>query len=130
MTIHIDYDTAELRLRQAVLEKGTAYVFNNSPDSSPDDYWYFDPETGAPGCIVGHVLAYEGLTIEDLGNNNVSLGISALVGRITDRLTCDPRALTLLGAAQAYQDEAVPWGDAVTEAVNSTARRYPADDVG
>jgi hypothetical protein len=102
-------------LQQAVLVKGDDYV---DPRSSNEEEGclYFE-KSGAPSCIVGHVL-YD-LGIRKLYNN----------GEVSDIIDIDdsdnyfignheftPEAIDALSVAQMTQDHGYSWGKAVAEA--------------
>jgi len=66
---------------------------------------------GEPCCIVGQVLADNGLTIDDVGTYNEGCTVGGLAGG--DLLSLDDRAHDLLRRAQEYQDCGKPWAEAV-----------------
>lgn len=114
MSIDISFDEASSLLDRAVSEKGESYVHRSSIlEFDWLDCAYFNSD-GTPSCLVGHVLAYKGLTLNDLGRYNVGVGIEELVRNGIIKI--DDRTETLLDAAQCGQDTGVPWGMAVADA--------------
>lgn len=109
----ITYEVAKTLLERAVEEKGEDYVFRPRNDNG---YWYFNPEDGTPGCIVGHVLHYKGITVEDIGELNVACG----VGMLKDHgvIEADSQTMDLLENAQTEQDQGETWSNAVKDAVD------------
>jgi hypothetical protein len=77
---------------------------------------YFDPETAAPSCGIGHVLARHGLTYDDLGYLNIETNVENLVDE--EVLSADERTVELLSAFQSFQDVGTPWGKALAGALD------------
>lgn len=115
--VQLSYESAQTLLRRAVMEKGADHRFEPEVPDEADSYYYFHPDTGQPGCIVGHVLAYRGITPEDLADANSGTGFGSLL-RATKVVACDPLARTLLITAQDEQDAGYTWGEAVKIAVD------------
>ena len=114
MTTRIEYAEAVELLQRAVAEKGADYVYD--PDSAnPGSYGcaYFQQD-GTPSCLVGHVIAYKGLTKGLLGVWNGS-DVDLLVER--GFLDLDERAQWLLANAQNLQDNGKSWGEALDGAI-------------
>lgn len=124
--VHLTYDTAVELLKLAVMAKGADYKFAVAEPENANSYYYFEPETGAPGCIVGHVLAYQGLTMADLGDANTATGFQSLV-RAHSVVTCDTYAKVLLENAQEEQDGGATWGRAVDRSIEYVERKKLED---
>lgn len=108
--VSLDYDTALALLERAVAEKGADYAY-------PRSYCvYFEPD-GSPSCIVGHVLAYMGVTRRDVldWNRSPVLTLCSLEVIEADYLT-----QRLLVLTQMHQDSGTPWGEAVAKAKGAT----------
>lgn len=108
--------------KRALDEKGTEYVYHaRGEDSNPCVYF----EGEQPSCLLGHVLAYKGLTAADVASANrnsagiMSLIFTAIVEPENERVT------HALRAAQDYQDEKLNWGYAVELALEELA---PSND--
>jgi hypothetical protein len=110
----LSYEEALDLLNRAIAEKGADYVYQRTADD--DSCAYF--KNGEPSCIVGHVLAYKGVTQEDLPENKNTAIVIAL------RIAQDDRTERLLDSAQSYQDTGTPWGDAVKSALEDTQDNY------
>ena len=87
-------------------------------------YWgdcvYFD-DSGAPSCLVGHVLAAYGYTSSLVEGVPGTQGLSANASRITwvaqrFDLPFSPGAVTVLDEAQYAQDQRYSWGEAYARA--------------
>lgn len=121
MTIEIDYDKAIELLERAVAEKGADYVYASfAKEVSKNDSTclYVDPETGAPSCIVGHVVSYLDSDLlpeisewETEATDDTT--VFSLAGRLEDRLHFTERALATLTLAQQSQDNGITWGRAL-----------------
>ncbi|MDX3260797.1 hypothetical protein PV336_16370 [Streptomyces sp. MI02-2A] len=129
--IEITLDEAKTLLADAVKEKGADYVYQNvdSPHGNPTCA-YFDPTTGAPSCIVGHVIAAKGATRERLDNReqNLYTDVQGLVH--AEIIKVDNETHALLTIAQEKQDRDVSWGEAVKgalEGYEERAREYEGD---
>lgn len=75
---------------------------------------YFTPD-GKPSCIVGHALAIEGLTLDEVGGEN-----TASVETLDEHLQATgrwwgltPGAVEVLAVAQQSQDTGETWGEAL-----------------
>jgi hypothetical protein len=117
--IEVTLDEAKQYLADAVQKKGPKYVYQNVKGTNGHDTCaYFDPETRAPSCIVGHVLASKGLTMDRLHGRerNLYTDVQGLIdGEI---LEVDNETQALLTIAQEKQDEGVPWGESVKDALS------------
>lgn len=103
-------------LKSAVETKGENYVY---PHLSCQ---YFDADDD--GCIVGYVLAQNGMTLEDLRSKcqadegcNSNLSVIGLVQH--EILQVNRATLILLKTAQDNQDNKIPWGVCVERAIES-----------
>lgn len=113
MPVTIEFDEAIALLKRAVEEKGADYQYL-APPASPEKgtngtcVYFYD---GKPSCIVGHVLAYKGMTAEEIGDNNAGSGVYSLsqLGIIeVDEVTRE-----FLVQVQQEQDLGVTWGDSL-----------------
>ena len=132
-TRSVSLNEAEELLERAVTEKGADYVYGKRGGACNYE------RDGAPSCIVGHVLSYLGLTVEQLATldnpdkfyvNECGYPVSADTG-ITDiaqllasELGIDLTfpAAELLQNAQFDQDNGVPWGTAVVLAKDAVGQ--------
>lgn len=117
MTITLDLPTARKALAEIV--KGReAYVYDGQ-DASGKCYYFKD--NGAPSCIIGHLLAKLGVTVEQVrGSDENACAINNLP--ISDLLRRDGFEETdgvttqYLSIAQGWQDHKQPWGEAFAQA--------------
>lgn len=137
---------AELRvlMHRAVAEKGEDYIYPkiDVPESDYDENFapegcvYFDPVTAAPSCLLGHVFAYKGLTLDNMnspafcpcGDCEPESLNAAGIKHVIEQLFPDTReeVADAMFAAQRAQDGGVltgqmssepePWGVAVCKA--------------
>lgn len=111
-------DKAIALLERAVAEKGPDYIYNPNGECACK---YFEPGTQLPGCIVGHVASYLGLTAADLQPFEHNTSDTLFVGNPTG-MTIDPilsggfTVRTLLREAQTVQDDGGSWGAALQAA--------------
>lgn len=142
MTRIINYQEAARLLKEQVQKRGSDYVY--TPVTVLDDEGYveqescvyFNPEDGAPSCIVGYVVADLGLTLDtlvEIATERYNKATSQYLnnGAIADTLTgalmeterldlyFTPSAERLLRRAQANQDAGHSWGWAVQRALDS-----------
>lgn len=54
-----------------IAEENPNYVYK-SPEGDNGDCMYFDPDTKQPSCLIGHALADNGITFDDLKPLNIS----------------------------------------------------------
>jgi hypothetical protein len=114
--VEITLDEAKELLARAVKEKGDNFVYQPIRTSGHPQCAYFTPEDGAPSCLVGHVLAYKGLTHEDLDATNS--GVTEVQDLVEEgHIRVDNETLALLTVAQVEQDQGQTWGRAVEEAL-------------
>lgn len=121
----LTFDQAKALLERAVEEKGKDFRY-----TQPKDEWghgvcvYFDPDTKAPSCLVGHVLSYVGVTADIVESSltNFSTDVDDLYEKGV--LKADGETLMLLTLAQSEQDEGNTWGDALEEALATYADRF------
>ena len=134
---HIGYEDAVLLLKQIVADRGEDWIyppFDACPDCSAavtqhGDYgyycgWHMEEGCryftygGAPACIVGEFIHrtvdlsnYDGINIE-----------GRIASEAIDHLSIevDDRTRRLLAIAQQRQDEGIPWGEALTRAIEAT----------
>lgn len=137
MSMHLSYEDAVLGLKKALAVKGEDYVYEwpqfplaaNEGGGLKQRCAYFTPQ-GAPSCIVGHVMADLGHTVEDLDapdglfekTRNVGTGAIRALKHLG--YTLDYRAVEVLANAQALQDLGRPWGRAVTDAIRAAENSH------
>lgn len=117
--ITLTYEEARALLERAVSGVGEEYVYGRVPDELfPEGACaYFNPATEAPSCIVGHVLAYKGVTYEDARKGRWNIGVNADSLVSSGMIKCDAETRDLLETVQCNQDGGLPWADAVRLAV-------------
>jgi hypothetical protein len=116
----LTYNRAVELLERAVQEKGADYAMPKNEDGGGVvGCVYFDEKTKKPSCLVGHALAYDGFTYEDLGVNN-RRAISCVGPELYDRLA--DRTRRLLVHVQDDQDNGATWGSALEFAKEVTKR--------
>ena len=84
--IELTDEEAVALLQRAVEEKGADYVYEHPTYTDPETNeevedstcFYFDPGAGTPSCIVGHVLAYKGVTMEEIDGDNADTTVDNL----------------------------------------------------
>lgn len=112
--IELTLDQALELLDRAVELKGADYVYPRPALDSPgagNGCFYLHAD--GPGCIVGHVLHWAGLTNEEL--SSIEGAKAGGVGRRVPRLHMDERVGDLLAHVQSEQDTGETWGAAVIE---------------
>jgi hypothetical protein len=112
--IKLTYVDALRLLEKAVADKGSGYVYERIPLADSQVCQYF--HAGQPSCIVGHVLAYEGVTQADLSDGLNRAGVGAL------GIEVDTETMLLLKLAQRFQDAGVAWGETVLRARRTAGR--------
>jgi hypothetical protein len=127
--VEITLDEAKELLGRAVKEKGADFVYQPITDMGRTQCAYFDPSDKAPSCLVGHVLAYKGLTYERLeSTSSVVTEVQELVEE--GHIKVDNETLALLTVAQVEQDQGQTWGRALEEALatyEESAEAYESD---
>lgn len=97
-------------LRKAVALKGEDYVYPTAKGCR-----YADPDTGEPSCLVGYVLA--DLAPEEFARLRArerASRVSPAARRAIPMMIAMPSsAIMALDSAQAEQDRAAPWGQAM-----------------
>lgn len=119
--IELTYDKAVELLERAVAEKGADYVYQRPTNEQgiPRGCAYFHGKE--PGCIIGHVLSYLGLTRGDIGQYNTAYSWHALTHCVGFDVRADERTNKLLQTAQCRQDDGHSWGEAVNIARERTS---------
>lgn len=121
--VELTFDEALDLLKRAVSEKGEDYVHKGKCVYFSE---YDVPgETAPPRCIVGHVLAYKGLTRADLEFTN-DAGLPDTLNSMNGVyelaefgvIKCDSDTVTLLAAAQGAQDAHKTWGMSLQQALD------------
>ena len=121
MTITLTFDEAKQLVDRAIEEKGEGYVYEqvDVPAYTLETCAYFHPETGQPSCIVGHVLAYKGVTAEQAAAGDWNTGVTARgLKQNYDVLDADRSTLMFLDAVQESQDHGDTWGKARADALS------------
>lgn len=116
MSIHLSFEQALAGLEKAVAAKGEDFKYEAPVVDEEEGLtmcMYFS-RTGQPSCIVGHVLADHGVSVDDLGHWNEDATVHTLVDHSV--LDVDARTTLLLRRAQEMQDNGHPWGKALAEA--------------
>lgn len=118
--VTLTFEETVALLRRAQGAKGKDYVYERQPivDSegmATSGCVYFTED--GPSCKVGHILHYKGVTFEDMEamGQNCTTNVSELVAE--KRLVVDLRTEGLLTLVQEKQDEGMPWGRALEEAL-------------
>lgn len=109
--IRLEYEQTVQLLKEAVHKMGEDYVYPHANETC----MYFEFEDRAPSCIVGHVLAQEGMTYMDVRGINTDGVISLIESRVIE--PADERVTDLLGRVQTHQDNGLPWGEALDKAI-------------
>lgn len=129
-----DYDYAVAALRETVKVNGEDFIYFAPPSAGFCSY--ADADEGAPSCLVGHLLHRHGVSVEDLlaedagrlvplSNGNFAHGGGAFdIG--PDFGIEDEDVRSLLNVAQVAQDNKIPWGKAVEDAIHDTDQRRRA----
>jgi hypothetical protein len=128
--IEITLEEAEALLSRAVEERGADYVYRIPVIDGESTCSYFDQATQAPSCIVGHVLAYKGLTFMDLSGEGLNTYANVEALSDLEVIKVDNETLALLHIAQSEQDAGMPWGRVVEEALKTyedTAKGYETE---
>lgn len=108
MTLELTYDEVVADLRALAAERPD-YTYNAYEDGDDGSCIYFHHD-GTPSCIVGHVLAKHGVTLEDVGSANDDVVEKLVTGGI---ISGDSAAMGVLDRAQGAQDSGRRWADAV-----------------
>lgn len=122
VSVEITFEQAVASLEKAVAAKGADFVYEQiAVDDNTEDpttmCMYFEPESGEPSCIVGHVLADQGITLPVIGEDaNADEDVHSLVAKGRLHLDGD-RTKQLLQRAQQRQDHGHSWGTAVADAL-------------
>lgn len=110
--IDITLDEAKELLERAVKEKGGGHRFTKP------DCVYFDPK-GCPACLIGYVLHYKGVTLDDLYRSKVNSDANVDTLVYSGVIRADLETLALLKIAQSEQDDGMTWRGAVDEALST-----------
>jgi hypothetical protein len=110
----LTYDEVVELLERAVAERGEDYVYPKE-DMCPEFALnsvcqYF--VGSRPSCIIGQVLAYKGITAEQVTEFE-GRGGPAVVQRFFD---IDDSTQVLIYEVQSRQDDGLPWGEALANA--------------
>lgn len=125
--VTLDLDEAVALTKRAIAEKGEDYVY---PKAEAGWCTNFDSDTSAPSCIVGHILAYKGMTYAQMLGREVAVndealpinrvdynssGICALVG--DGLVQADNKTEQFLSELQQLQDNGTSWGNSLRSAL-------------
>lgn len=130
--IEIKYDDALSALNDAIMEKGSDFVYVKEVEARDEEsgesykvctYVHPDKEGNltVPGCLVGNVMARLGVPIEKMAAiNDGGMSARSLFSYLSDRniISITEKAAGLLVNAQAHQDNEFTWGEAVFTAVS------------
>jgi hypothetical protein len=126
LPVEITLQDAKDLLARTVKEKGENYTYT----TVDGECVYFDPATGCPSCMVGHVLSYKGITLKalELGEVSNTTDVADLVSGLV--IEVDVETQYLLTLAQSNQDEGSTWGRALKTALEGyeEAAEYAAED--
>jgi len=124
MTVKIDREQAVALLERAVFEKGADYVYQQRSALNGPSCVYVDTDTGAPSCIIGHLVSYVapetllGIAQWERSQESTYTGtdVRELKNQLVDHVEFDYEALYLLRSVQTAQDGGMTWGQAVERA--------------
>lgn len=108
----LTYDKTVELLDRAIAEKGEDYVYlpvTMIRDDDPETLCLYFNEDDTPGCIIGHVMHYLGVT--------PTRGIEGVSGSVALKdlgIKVDEPTAVLINNTQSKQDQGTPWGDAVS----------------
>jgi len=110
--ITLEFDETKALLQEVVDERGEDFIFG-------DECQY--QKNGVPSCLVGRVLAKKGASMDLLyAADHLASGDSTVGAVVSSGLIAtDQRTAFLLGQAQALQDDRVPYGFVLREALES-----------
>lgn len=114
MPEYLTYDRAVELLHRAVAAKGADYVCPKV-DTGYDEMCRY-VVGGQPSCLVAHVFAAAGRTVDELRGIE-GYGPTSVNSRPQLLGWADGPARLLLTRVQNRQDEAHPWGEVVTYAI-------------
>lgn len=133
--VTLDFNEAVELAKRAVAEKGEDYVY---PKAEAGWCINFDSDTSAPSCIVGHILAYKGMTYAQMLGRSAAVndeallidrvdynnsGICTLVG--DGLVRADTKTEHFLSELQQLQDSGTSWGKSLRSALEYiTPRDY------
>ena len=109
MKLQITKTSALASLRKAVAGKGEDFVYE--PVDPLVGCLYFDA-LGMCSCIVGHVLADHGYTLDDIEKDRNN----TLIWSLDHRIDMTAAAKSVLSVAQRAQDHGRTWGVALMRA--------------
>jgi hypothetical protein len=117
----LDLRTALDFLARAVRQRGRDFVYQPTWVEEPRYLTCRYADHGAPGCVVGHVLAQAGVGVHALEALRDD-GVDDLYteGRLPVQMTLG--ALAVLRAAQQSQDRGCCWGDVLAHATAVAVR--------
>ena len=99
-------------LRELVAEYGENHVYSRAGQALGCRYFEDD---GSPSCGVGHVFAKHGVTLDDLVGINTGTAVLTVVA--DDVIDISPEGVRILDLFQSRQDEGIPWGPALDDAL-------------
>lgn len=109
----ITYAEVKADLESIVNDFGPDHVYAADPEGDGPAYFHGD----APGCGVGHWFARRGYLAGHLEAVNEQTGANHAIGFLG--IEMESKAIELLRYFQYYQDEGMPWGDALKSAVSN-----------
>lgn len=111
----VTYELALRGLNEAVAAKGHAFVYDTRAESETG-CWNVNQAGTEPSCIVGWALAWLGVPLECMSGTRRGVSIQSLKGFLERDgvIALDEDAFILLLTVQSHQDQAMPWGEAVT----------------
>lgn len=132
--IEITYDVALSALNDAVKKYGAEFVYEKGMFTANDGgdmfascaYLHADADGNLtePGCIVGHALVGLGVSTEPIKDYNVGMNADDMLRILAERgcISYTNKAKALLNTVQGYQDEGMPWGEAIVLSVERIHR--------
>lgn len=130
--VTLDFDEAVALTKRAIAEKGEDYVY---PKAESGWCTNFDSYTSAPSCIVGHVLAYKGMTYAQMLGREAAVNDDALPGERVDYnnsgvytligdglVQTDTKTAEFLSELQQSQDSGRSWGVSLRGALAEVER--------
>lgn len=121
-------DQAIEKAKAVVKERGEAFIYRaaEAPCHKPQSCYYFEPVSLAPSCLIGQMLANDGVTPEMLldaaGEDSMS-NLEGVIDLIDEGvIKAEGEALSFLDVLQCKQDSRNPYGKALQAALKAVGR--------
>lgn len=112
--LYLNFETAVRLIEEAIELKGADYVYEPvSIEPGVSTCMYM--QDGEPGCIVGHALHSQGIDLSL--HEGILAGATLRALQSGGLLTVTNKAASFLEWVQIYQDDSMPWGQALQEAL-------------